>query len=142
MSSSGVSGVKGQTGQQVPDTVANGDAFENMDLQQFVTLLVTELQNQDPTEPMKNSEILQQISQMKAIASNDKMSDTLTSMQLQQNMLSGSALLGKTIKGLNDQGTSVSGVVDKVSVGGDTVTLKIGSESVKLKNVSEIDPTT
>jgi flagellar basal-body rod modification protein FlgD len=139
MSTSAVGGVKGQTGQQVPDTVANGDAFDKMDLQQFVKLLVTEMQNQDPTEPMQNSEILQQISQMKSIASNDKLSSTLTSMQLQQNMLAGGTLLGKTIKGLNDQGTKVSGKVDKVSVAGDTVTLNVGTETVKLKNVSEID---
>jgi flagellar basal-body rod modification protein FlgD len=139
MSTSALSGVKGLTGQQVPDTVANGDAFDKMDLKQFITLLVTEMQNQDPTDPMKNSEILQQISQMKSIASNDKMTTTLTSMQLQQNMLSGSELLGKSIKGLNDQGTSVSGKVDKVSVAGDSVTLNVGTEAVKLKNVSEID---
>ena len=81
--------------------MADPDAFNKMDLGQFIKLLVTEMQNQDPMNPMDNSQILQQISQIKAIASNDKMSNTLTSMQLQQDMTSGSVLLNQTIKGLN-----------------------------------------
>jgi flagellar basal-body rod modification protein FlgD len=132
--------VQGLVGQQTPSSVANADAFNNMDLQQFITLLITEMQNQDPTNPMDNSQILQQISQIKSIASNDKLSTTLTSMQLQQNMLSANILMNQNITGLNDQGTKVEGKVDKVSIDKDSVTLHIGGDTVRLKNVTAIDP--
>ena len=136
MATSALSGVvQGQLGQQT----TTGDAFNNMDLGQFIKLLVTEMQNQDPMNPMDNSQILQQISQIKAIASNDKMSTTLSSMQLQQNMMSGSVLMNQTITGLTDQGNRISGVVDKVSIDSGTVILHIGNDTVQLKNVSEID---
>jgi flagellar basal-body rod modification protein FlgD len=141
MSTSAVGGVQGLVGQQTPTSVANSNAFDNMDLQQFITLLITEMQNQDPTNPMDNSQILQQISQIKSIASNDKLSTTLTSMQLQQKMLSANILMNQNITGLNDQGTKVEGKVDKVSIDKDSVTLHIGADTVRLKNVTAIDPT-
>jgi flagellar basal-body rod modification protein FlgD len=138
--STSVSGlVQGQTAQQVPGTVANSNAFDNMDLQQFIKLLVTEMQNQDPTNPMDNSQILQQISQIKNIASNDKLSSTLTSLQLQQDMMSGSVLLNQTITGLTAAGDKVTGKVDKVSVANSKVQLHIGANTIDLKNISEID---
>ena len=90
MATSALSGVvQGQTAQQTPSTVANSDAFGNMGTQQFIQMMITELQNQDPTSPMDNSQILQEIGQIESISSTQKLSDTLTSMQLQQDMTSG-----------------------------------------------------
>jgi flagellar basal-body rod modification protein FlgD len=139
MATSAIGGVKGEASQQTPKTVADPDAFNKLDLGQFIKLLVTEMQNQDPMNPMDNSQILQQISQIKAIASNDRMSNTLTSMQLQQDMTSGSVLLNQTIKGMNSSGDMISGKVDKVTVAGTKVQLHVGDDTIDLKNVSEID---
>jgi flagellar basal-body rod modification protein FlgD len=140
MATSALNGiVQGQTAQQVPNTVADPDAFNKMDLGQFIKLLVAEMQNQDPTNPMDNSQILQQISQIKSIASNDKLSNTLTSLQTQQDMLSGSVLLNQTVKGLNARGDMITGKVDKVTVAGNKVQLQVGQDTVELKNVAEID---
>ena len=138
--STSVSGlVKGQTAQQTPSTVANSDAYDKMDLGQFIKLLVAEMQNQDPMNPMDNSQILQQISQIKAIASNDKMTSTLASMQLQQDVTAGSVLLNQAIVGLNSSGKMITGKVDSVSVADSKVQLHVGNDTVDLKNVSVID---
>jgi flagellar basal-body rod modification protein FlgD len=139
MSSYSVGGVQGQTAQQTPSTVANPDAFDKMDLGQFIKLLVAEMQNQDPMNPMDNSQILQQISQIKAIASNDKLSTTLTSMQLQQDMTSAGVLLNQTISGLNSSSDAITGKVDSVSVAGGKVQLHVGNNTVDLKNVSQVN---
>jgi flagellar basal-body rod modification protein FlgD len=139
MSTSAIGGVKGQTAQQTPNTVAEPDAFNKMDLGQFIKLLVAEMQNQDPMNPMDNAQILQQISQIKAIASNDKLSNTLTSMQLQQDMTAASVLLNQTITGLNTNSDSVSGKVDSVSVAGGKVQLHVGTNTIDLKNVAQVN---
>src|SRR3972149_4141280 len=97
---SSTTGISGQQGQQA----LTSDAFNKVELQDFVKLLVTELQNQDPLDPVKNSEILEQISQIKAIESNQRLSDTLASLQLQQNLVAASSLLEKTIVGLTNKG--------------------------------------
>jgi flagellar basal-body rod modification protein FlgD len=97
------------------------------------------MQNQDPMNPMDNSQILEQISQIKAIASNDKLSNTLTSMQLQQDMTSAGVLLNQTITGLNAKSDSVTGKVDSVSIAGGKVQLHVGTETIDLKNVSQVN---
>jgi flagellar basal-body rod modification protein FlgD len=140
MATSAMSGVvQGQTAQQTPNTVADPDAFNKMDLGQFIKLLVAEMQNQDPMNPMDNSQILQQISQIKAIASNDKLTSTLTSMQLQQDMTSASVLLNQTITGLNAGSDSVTGKVDSVSVADGKVQLHVGNNTIDLKNVAQVN---
>jgi flagellar basal-body rod modification protein FlgD len=143
MSTSAMNGViQGQTAQQTPNTVAEPDAFNRMDLGQFIKLLVAEMQNQDPMNPMDNAQILQQISQIKAIASNDKLSNTLTSMQLQQDMTSASVLLNQTITGLNADSDTVTGKVDSVSVAGGKVQLRVGTDTIDLKNVARVNGAT
>jgi len=140
MATSALSGiVQGQAAQQTPSTVANSDAFANMGTQQFIQMMITELQNQDPTSPMDNSQILQEIGQIESISSTQQLSNTLTSMQLQQDMTSGAVLLNRTVTGLNASGNKVSGTVSKVTVAGNAVQLQVGQDTIALNNVSEID---
>jgi flagellar basal-body rod modification protein FlgD len=119
-------------------TSTTTDAFQALDLEEFLKLLVTELQNQDPLEPMKNSEILQQLSQIKAIESNERLSDTLTSLQLQQSLSTGSNLLQKNVTGLSDDGEMITGQVDSISIEDDSIKVHIGDQSISIKNITDI----
>ena|SRR5436190_1664086 len=116
----------------------SNDALQSLDVNSFLKLMISELQNQDPLNPMDNSQLLQQISQMREIAATGDMTNTLQAVLLGQNVSSGSALIGKQVTALTDAGDSVSGNVDKVNIAGGDVTLQIGDNSVKLSNVSEI----
>jgi flagellar basal-body rod modification protein FlgD len=136
MSTSGV----GSTTTTQNQTSSSSDSLSNVNMNDFLKLLVTELQNQDPTAPMDNSAILEQVSQIKAIESNQRLSDTLTSMQTQQNLTAASALLQKTVTGLTDDGTSVTGVVDKVTMDSKSVKVCIGDNTISLTNISQIVP--
>lgn len=128
--------VKGQTGAQAP----NRDAYQDLDLDSFVKLLVAELQNQDPMAPMENTEILQQVSQIRSIESSTRLTETLESVLLGQNVATAANLIGKSIKGLDEQSNPVTGTVDRISVADGAVRLHIGDKTVQLKNVSEIQP--
>jgi flagellar basal-body rod modification protein FlgD len=136
MSTSGITSSTNTQSQQSN----NSDSLNTVNMNDFLKLLVTELQNQDPTQPMDNSQILQQVSQIKAIESNQRLSDTLTSMQTQQNLVAASTLLQKTITGLNDSGTMTTGQVDKVTVDSSGVKVCIGDQTITLKNVTEVNP--
>jgi flagellar basal-body rod modification protein FlgD len=128
--------VKGQTGPQV----AGRDPYADLDLSKFIQMLVAEMQNQDPLDPMKNQEILQQIGQIRAIESNTRLTDTLQSVLLGQNVSTASSMIGKTIQGLTDDGKQVSGQVEQVSIQDGIPTLHVGEDAVSLKNVAEILP--
>jgi len=130
--------VLGQQGQQ---SSTGADAFQDVDVSDFIQLMVTELSNQDPMNPMDNSEMLQQLSQMRSIASNDQLTETLESMQLGQNMATGSSMLGQIIRGLDDNGSRTVGLVDRVSIDQEEgIRVHVGSHSVSLKNIAAVYP--
>ncbi len=135
MGSTTVNRVLGQTGPQAPGQ----SAFEKLNLETFTKLLVAELSNQDPLSPMSNSEIMQQISQIRAIEADMKLMSTLESVLLGQNVATASSLLGRTVKGLVD-GREITGVVERVSIAGGVARLHVGESTIDLKNVSEILP--
>ena len=136
MQSASLNAIQGQQGPQAP----NHDAFQELNLDTFIKLLVTELQSQDPMKPMDNSEIVQQVSQIRAIESNTRLTSTLEAVVLGQNMATASSLLGRTIGGLDDQSNRVQGKVDRVSVADGVARLHVGERTVPLKNVAEILP--
>lgn len=116
-------------------------ALQNIDVDQFLKLMISELQNQDPLNPMDNAQMIEQIGTLRAIAANTKLTDTLDSVMLSQNLSSAGALLGKSIKALADDGTEVMGTVSKVSVVDNVPKLTVGDKTVLLKNIREILPT-
>jgi len=133
-------GLVSALGQQTQQPSANHNAWNQVKLDDFVSLLVTELQNQDPLEPMKNQEILQQISQIREIESNQRLTETLESVLLGQSVATASNLLERTIVGLSDDSQTVTGPVDRVSIEDGTVRLHLGEQTVALKNVAQILP--
>ncbi len=132
------------SGNNSPSTSGAQD-LRNVDVDQFLQLLVTELQNQDPLDPMDNSQLLQQISLIREISATDQLSQTLGSMHRGQNLATASSLIGKQVTALTDAAKNVTGVVDRVSVevgegqsSERILRVHIGAESVALENIREI----
>jgi len=131
---SSVSGVGGQSSQGT----SKSDAFSKLDMDQFIQMMIAQLQNQDPMEPVSNSELLQQVSQMRSIASTDKLDSTLEAVILGQNLATAGGLLQRTINALDDEGNRVTGKVDRVTVEDGLPKLHIGDSIVSVQNVTEI----
>lgn len=119
--------------------------LRDVDLDEFLQLLIHELQNQDPLDPMDNTEVLNQISQIREISATNNLSDTLSAVLLGQNMSTASSLIGKQISALSDAAEEVEGVVDRVTVDVDgqddsvqTLRLHVGPHRISLSNVREV----
>jgi flagellar basal-body rod modification protein FlgD len=140
--STGAVSALGQQTPTVSTAPASGysDAWNQVNLDDFVSLLVTELRNQDPLEPMKNQEILQQISQIREIESNQRLTETLASVLLGQNVATAANLLEQNIVGVSEDSQTVTGRVDRVSIEDGVAKLHIGEHTIALKNVAEILP--
>jgi hypothetical protein len=78
--------------------------------------MIKELQNQDPLNPMDNSQMLTQLSEIRQVGSTDKLTSTLNSVLLGQSISSATNLIGANITALSDDNQQVSGLVDKVSI--------------------------
>lgn len=122
-------------------TTAGASNPYNLNPADFISMMVTQLQNQDPTQPMSNSDLLQQISEIGQLQSTDSLQSTLQSMQLQTNLGSGAALLGKSVTGTDANSNTVSGTVNSLQVSGNAVTLQLDSgDSLPLVNVTNVAP--
>jgi len=131
-------GIIGQQGAQAAGD--NNEVLRDLELGDFLKLMIAELQNQDPLNPMDNSEMLQQISQIREIDASTRLTQTLDAVLLGQNLSSASNMIGKLVRGLADNGSFVIGTVDRVSIDGGAPKLHVGPTTVALKNVSDILP--
>src|SRR5260221_604566 len=86
--------------------------FAALTSQDFLKMLITELKNQDPTQPVSNTELLQQLSQMQALQSNVELKSTLDTFASNQQISSGASFLGKVVSGTDSKNNPVSGVAD------------------------------
>ncbi len=92
------------------------DAINDLDLNTFLQLMIAELQNQDPLNPLDNKDMLAQISQIREVGATDKLTQTLESVLLGQNIASSTNLIGADITALSDDAESIEGVVKHVSI--------------------------
>ena len=128
-------GVLGTQGQQYTTT---NDLVNEINSDAFLELLITELQNQDPLEPMSNQEILEQLGQIREIESNLQLTETLESLSLGQSMAAANSMIGRLVAGLTDEGEQVAGWVSGISIVDGKPKLYLGEQTIDLENVSEI----
>ncbi|MGI9473010.1 MAG: flagellar hook assembly protein FlgD [Rubripirellula sp.] len=127
----------GRTGQ-------SNEGYNDLDVDQFLKLLISELQNQDPLDPMDNSEMVQQIGQIREIGATDQLTQTLTKLSSSQELVTASSLIGQTVQGLADDASAVDGVVDRITVetseenDSRTVKVHVGGKTMDIKNIREI----
>lgn len=115
-------------------------SFEDLKVEDFLKLMIAELQNQDPLNPMDNSDMLAQINQMRQVVSNDKLSSTLDSILLGQSVATASNLLGKTVTGTNQLGETTTGVVDRVVFEDGSPKVYVGNYVLSMDSITEIVP--
>ncbi len=111
----------------------DNNTLNNLDLTSFLDLMIAELQNQDPLNPLENDKLIAQIGQMRQIGATDKLSETLGAALLGQNIASATNLIGAEIKALSDDNQQVTGVVESVSI-------EDGSPKLHFDNQTKIRP--
>lgn len=112
--------------------------FAALTSQDFMKMLITELQNQDPTNPVSNSELLQQLSQMQALQSNVELNTTLSNFSTNQQISSGASFLGKVVSGTDANNQPVSGIADSVFLQNGTLMIGIGNSAVAVPKVTGV----
>ncbi|MCQ2588887.1 MAG: flagellar hook assembly protein FlgD [Treponema sp.] len=76
----------------------------------FLKLLITQMQNQDPTEPMENTEFIAQMAQFSSLEQMTNMSTSFEKMANYITETTATSTLGKTVE-LNVGDATVRGVV-------------------------------
>lgn len=105
---------------------------------EFLSILIAELQTQDPLEPVESSEFLSQMVQIQSLETSSRLSELLSDMAVNQEIGAAGNLIGKEVMGLADSGSIVSGTVDSVIVLNGLVRLMVDGYSLALSNLVEI----
>jgi len=102
-------------------------------------MMVTQLQQQDPTKPADNSQLLAQMSQIGQLQASNTLTDSLKGMVLQNQIGSAGNLIGKSVQGLDDTNATVTGMVNSVKVEGNDVFLELDNgNKLALSRVTSI----
>ena len=112
--------------------------FAALTAKDFMTMLLAELKNQDPTAPVKNSDLLAQLSQMQSLQSNVELNSTLSNFSNNQQIASGASFLGKVVTGTDANKKPVSGVASSVTMQNGSLSIGVGSNSIPIGNVSGV----
>ena len=138
---SGSSASSSSSGSSSSSSSATSSAY-NLTPGDFIQMMVTQLQNQDPTQPTSNQDLLAQMSQIGQLQSSDDLQTTMQSVTLQTQVGSASTLIGKSVTGLDANNSPISGVVNSVAVASGSVTLKLDDgSSMDLDQLSTIGNT-
>lgn len=93
----------------------------------FIRMMITQLQNQDPLEPAKNEQLLAQMSQIGQLQASQDLQTSLKSMVLQNNLGAASSLIGKMVEGQDPSGEAITGLVTAIRVENQNVMLELDS---------------
>ncbi|HHX41616.1 MAG TPA: flagellar hook assembly protein FlgD [Armatimonadetes bacterium] len=102
----------------------------------FMRLLVTQLQHQDPLQPMQDRELIAQLTQLSSLESLQKIEELTARGHSLSQLSQAAGLIGKVVTATTAEG-SVSGEVSAAMVGvDDQVYLAVGEEMVLLSDVA------
>jgi flagellar basal-body rod modification protein FlgD len=111
---------------------------QTLDGEAFMSLLVTQLRNQDPSSPMDTNQMISQTTQlamMEKISAMTTTSDENFSLQMRT---AAARLLGQIVSYHGTDGSVLSGIPDSVSYAGSVPQVSIGGKEIPLDAILSI----
>jgi flagellar basal-body rod modification protein FlgD len=106
---------------------------------QFLQLLIAQLQNQDPLNPTSSTEFINQLATLNTVQGLQTLNASFSQMLKLQQLTQGADLIGKTITYTpTGGGTAQSGTVDSVAVQNGSFVLQVGGNSVGLDQIQSV----
>ena len=113
----------------MPTAISGAEARD-----QFLHLLVTQLQNQNPLEPTNQEDFLMQLSQFSMVEGIEKLNLRFDQMLKVQELTQGAQLVGRTVEFISENGPA-SGVVESARLVDGSLVLTVGDQSVPLDDI-------
>jgi flagellar basal-body rod modification protein FlgD len=109
----------------------------------FIKLMITQMQNQDPLEPMSNEDFAAQLAQFSSLEQMQNLNDGFTNMMDLNKVSTTASLIGKEVVYQNQEtGADVTGKVDRVIIKSNGIYFKIDGQEVSSDIIREIGPET
>ena len=120
----------------------SGDSVQ-ADTDKFMTLLVTQLKNQDPLNPLDNAQVTSQLAQLQTVTGVNKLNDTLNTLKASyqsSEAMQATNLIGHGVL-VEGSGVTLSGskAIMGVELAGDVDSLKVVISDKNGKEVQTMD---
>ena len=97
----------------------------------FLQLLVTQLQHQDPLAPMEDKDFIAQMAQFTSL---EQMKNMNNAVQVTQ----ATSYIGKQVTWADSQGTEQTGIVTAIRIVNSEPKVMIGAEAIELKKIMSV----
>ena len=105
---------------------------------QFMELLVTQLRNQDPLEPVNQQDFLGQLAQFSSLQGIEQLNTNFAESLKFQQLSQGGALVGRSVEYTNAQGEPKTGLIDSARVLNGELRFQIGEDTVGLSDIAGV----
>lgn len=106
---------------------------------QFLQLLVAQLQNQDPLNPITDQEFIAQLTSLNTLQGIESLNASFAQMLQLQQLTQGASLLGKTVEYVPlGGGDPLTGTVDALGVQNGAFVLTVGTEQISLDQIVSV----
>jgi flagellar basal-body rod modification protein FlgD len=135
MASGSVQGVG--TSSSSPASSASGlGAINSAD---FMSLLLAQMKNQDPLQPMDDTQFMGQLIQLSTLNQVTEVSKNLATMLQIDRFNQAAGLVGKSVEGTDPStGATVKGVVDAAEIVDDNASVVVGGKTLSLSEINKV----
>jgi len=109
-----------------------------LQMEDFLQLLTSQISNQDPLEPMKDTEFISQMANIASLEQMEQFSKGFETFADSQKDMVAQAYLGKLVN-ITEEGSEVSGVVDSVEKGENgEIFVNVGNRNYLPENITRV----
>ena len=128
--------VSGVSGSSVISSSANTESISGTD---FLKMLITQLSNQDPMNPMSNQDFSAQMAQFGSLDQLEEMNKNMNNQFAGQSLGLASALIGKKITAIDSKTADViEGMVNSVAMINSVPYIDVAGKKVSIYDVTNI----
>jgi len=120
-------------------TTQTANATGAGDSNDFMLLLLAQLRNQNPLDPVKDKDFMTQLTQVNSFLELQKVNKTLLAATRSNTLTQAASLIGKTVSYPSGSGPATA-VVSGVRQDGDRVMLLMGDQEISLDYVTGVGP--
>src|SRR5262245_10590285 len=121
------------------NTTANAADKAMLGKDDFLKLLVTQLQHQDPMNPVDDKDFMGQMAQFTSVEQLSNMASSIQLMSTASQSTQSVALIGKTVSWKKEDGSSGEGVATSVSFNDGAISIAVGDATIATNEIQTVE---
>ena len=112
--------------------------FTDMGGAEFMQLLLAQLRNQNPLDPMGDSEMLTQFAQLNSLDELKAINRNVEALHGSSSIVDAANLIGRSVEVRNEEGLPESGIVTGVSLNDGQTVIQVGGEIYPISSLMSV----